>query len=171
MKTNHLQLESLNAPTNRKLVHIGEAFIKLPNLPTGGTHSNSGKLDKTPIFLVLFDDVIVILCRKGSGSRLVFMQDQGAMPVQSLLTRTSARGHSIMLISGAKPVLFEISFHTSTDRKKWVAHLEAAPKNVPPEGIRLTIEDADGVIRDRVAAQLESENKWLKELEELFRKF
>uniref|UniRef100_A0A1I7USX7 Uncharacterized protein n=1 Tax=Caenorhabditis tropicalis TaxID=1561998 RepID=A0A1I7USX7_9PELO len=73
-----------------------------------------------------------------------------------------------MLISGAKPVLFEISFHISTDRKKWVAHLEAAPKNVPAEGIRLTTGDADGVLRDRVAAQQELEDKWLKELEELF---
>ncbi|CAI2292678.1 unnamed protein product [Caenorhabditis sp. 36 PRJEB53466] len=161
-------LESLNAASNRKLVHLGEAFIKLPNMATsGGTHSSSsGKLDKTPIFLVLFDDIIVILCRK--GTRLLFMQDQGAIPVQSLLTRTSARGHSIMLISGAKPVLFEISFQTSTDRKKWVMHLEAAPKNVPSEGIRLSSGDADGVIRDRVIAQQEMEDKWMKELEELF---
>uniref|UniRef100_A0A8R1HP65 DH domain-containing protein n=1 Tax=Caenorhabditis japonica TaxID=281687 RepID=A0A8R1HP65_CAEJA len=161
-------LDSLNTASDRKLIHLGEAFIKLSNLPSGsGIHSSSsGKLDKTLIYLVLFDDIIVILCRK--GSRLVFMHDQGVMPVQSLLTRTSARGHSIMLISGAKPVLFEISFHTSTERKKWVSHLEAAPKNVPPEGIRMHTDDVDGVLRSRVEAQQESEDKWMRELEELF---
>ncbi|EFO83743.1 hypothetical protein CRE_14240 [Caenorhabditis remanei] len=169
----NFDLESLNSATNRKLVHLGEALIKIPNLvgSGGGTHSSSssGKTTdkKDQCWIVLFDDIIVILIRK-SSRQLVFMHDQGAMPVQSLLIRTAARGHSIMLISGAKPVLFEISFNTSTDRKKWVAHLEAAPKNVPPEGIRITTGDADGVLRDRVAAQQELEDKWLKRLEELF---
>ncbi|CTQ86344.1 DH domain-containing protein [Caenorhabditis elegans] len=166
-------LDSLNSATNRKLVHLGEALIKIPVNPVGsggGTHSSSSgkQVDKKDqCYIVLFDDIIVILIRK-SSRQLIFMQDQGVMPVQSLLIRTAARGHSIMLISGAKPVLFEISFHTSTDRKKWVTLLELAPKNVPPEGIRITTGDADGVLRDRVAAQQDAEDKWLKELEAIF---
>ncbi|CAL2027515.1 unnamed protein product [Caenorhabditis brenneri] len=168
----NFDLDSLNSAANRMLVHLGEALIKIPSMPggSGGTHSSSSgkQIDKKdPCYIVLFDDIIVILIRK-SSRQLIFMPDQGAMPVQSLLIRTAARGHSIMLISGAKPVLFEISFNTSTDRKKWVQHLEAAPKNVPAEGIRITTGDADGVLRDRVAAQQELEDKWLKRLEELF---
>ncbi|PIC54812.1 hypothetical protein B9Z55_003908 [Caenorhabditis nigoni] len=169
----NFDLESLNSAANRRLVHLGEALIKAPNQPgsSGGTHSSSSSGKQTDkkdqCYIVLFDDIIVILIRK-TNRQLIFMPDQGAMPVQSLLIRTAARGHSIMLISGAKPVLFEISFNTSTDRKKWVAHLEAAPKNVPLEGIRITTGDADGVLRDRVAAQQELEDKWLKKLEELF---
>ncbi|CAB3407686.1 unnamed protein product [Caenorhabditis bovis] len=161
----HFDIESINAVPNRRLVHIGEAFIKQPNV-SNGTHS-SGKSDMIPITLVLFDDIIVILYRK--GNRLHFVQDQGVLPVKSLLTRPSARGNSIMLISGGKPVLFEISFSSSSERKKWVLFLEEAPKKVPPEGVRLSQTNEEELIKQRSIMQFENENRWLARLEELFK--
>ncbi|CAI5437549.1 unnamed protein product [Caenorhabditis angaria] len=166
----HFDLESLNSNPDRKLVHIGEAYIKVANAPTGGGYStsssNSGKSEKNPGYLVLFDDIIVLLQKK--GTRFHFMQDQGAIPVKTLLTRTSARGQSIMLISGGKPILFEISFNTSADRKKWVSYLEAAPKNVPIEGVRLSQSNEEEMLRKRAIRQEEMENQWLDRLNAIY---
>ncbi|CAD6184510.1 unnamed protein product [Caenorhabditis auriculariae] len=155
-------LESLNVE-GRVLRHVGEVYLKQSSLP-GNSHNHSSR-DRIPVHLVLFDDILVILYRK--GNRIHFLPDQAVFPLETLIIRTLERGLSVMLISRTKPTLLEIEFSTRTDRSKWTSLIENAISNAPKNGVRLAADNKSEIQR-QLLRQKKQEDDWLERLIQIF---
>ncbi|PAV67554.1 hypothetical protein WR25_06708 isoform A [Diploscapter pachys] len=163
-KANHViphefTVEDLNlgvntGPDSRELRCIGDVYLKQPGD------------NKIPIIMILFDDILLCLYRR--NNKYHFLQDQSVFPIYSLIVRYPERAHSIFLLVSGKPKLLEVEFKSKQDKGLWTEAIELAISNSRRE-VRLTASTKNEA-EDRVAQeQKAAEDKWLADLERLFR--